>query len=448
MLLLSVTAIAQYRVPYQSTLESPTVESMRETVGLLINRDLLGRAPGSDGEKEAAAYFRERLVAEGIDVLSPEGGDVFGMTLESGDTLISRNVVGYIPGTDKSLAGHFVVIGARLDNLGSYSMTVDGESRKVFYPGAVGNASGVAVLVELARQIHTNSALCRRSVMIVGFGASTANFAGAWYFINRSYGKDTAIDAMLNLDMVGREGDEFYAYTSSNQDMDGYVEALKNTLQPIYPATVTWEPYPSDHRAFYAAEIPSVMLTSGRYPEHNQTKDVEDILDYEKMEKVLEYAYNLSLSIINSGQTPSFREDPETLAKKSRSDAGQGIYAFTEVDYKPTFLGSSNPADFLEKWVYRYLKYPKEAVDAGVHGTVFVNFIIEPDGNVSSVEVEKSVSEALDAEAVKVVAASPKWKPAYVNGKKVRCALTVGVEFRLAKGGGFGINGIVIKKKN
>mgnify|MGYP002513994031 CR=1 FL=1 len=52
------------------------------------------------------------------------------------------------------------------------------------------------------------------------------------------------------------------------------------------------------------------------------------------------------------------------------------------------------------------------------------------------------VTEELDAEAIKVVAASPKWKPAKVNGQKVRCSMTVPVEFRLEKKGGKGSFGI------
>jgi TonB family protein len=99
----------------------------------------------------------------------------------------------------------------------------------------------------------------------------------------------------------------------------------------------------------------------------------------------------------------------------------------------PTFLGSSDPRQFLAQWVYQYLKYPAEAVRDGVQGRVMVEFIIEKDGKVSDVKVVKSVSEELDAEAVKVVAASPKWKPAKIGGQKVRCRMTVPVDFILEK---------------
>lgn len=71
----------------------------------------------------------------------------------------------------------------------------------------------------------------------------------------------------------------------------------------------------------------------------------------------------------------------------------------------------------------------------GIQGRVLVEFVIEKDGKVSDVKVLKSVSEELDAEAVKVVAASPKWKPGKVKGEKVRCRMSIPVEFRLEKKG-------------
>ena len=64
-----------------------------------------------------------------------------------------------------------------------------------------------------------------------------------------------------------------------------------------------------------------------------------------------------------------------------------------------------------------------------------VDFIIDKDGKVIDVRVIKGVSPELDAEAVKVISASPKWKPGRVAGDKVRVSMNVPVEFRLEKKG-------------
>jgi protein TonB len=97
------------------------------------------------------------------------------------------------------------------------------------------------------------------------------------------------------------------------------------------------------------------------------------------------------------------------------------------------FLNSQDPRQFLEKWVYQYLKYPEAALVNGVQGRVMVEFIIDKDGKVTDARVVKGVSDELDAEALKVVSASPKWKPGRVNGNKVRTSITIPVEFRLEK---------------
>ena len=64
-----------------------------------------------------------------------------------------------------------------------------------------------------------------------------------------------------------------------------------------------------------------------------------------------------------------------------------------------------------------------------------IGFVIEKDGSVTDVHVVKGVSEELDAEALRVVGASPKWKAGRVNGNRVRTALTIPVEFKLEKKG-------------
>ena len=100
---------------------------------------------------------------------------------------------------------------------------------------------------------------------------------------------------------------------------------------------------------------------------------------------------------------------------------------------RPLFFGSPDPKSFISQWVYKYLKYPESAVRDGVQGTVHVEMVIEKDGKVSEVKVVRSVSEELDAEAIRVVSASPKWTPGKVDGNKVRSSLTIPVEFRLER---------------
>ena len=440
MLLLPVLSSAQFRSgsAYDDLYDGETVSSLKSHVRELSAAHLEGRKAGSEGEKAAAEYVASMFAKYGVDMITPASGEVFGVKKENGDTLASRNVIGFVQGYDKDLRDHYIVVGARLDNLGTMTMTVDGKPVERVYYGANGNASGLSMLVELARMVQTNSMLFRRSVLFVAFGASSETYAGSWYFLNRSFSDAEKIDAMINLDMLGTGYNGFYAYTASNAELNAIIRMLSGELQPVLPEIVAAEVYPSDHRAFYDREIPSVHFTTGRYTEHNTDRDTQSVIDYEMMEKELEYLYNFTVALANTGSALAFRNSEASSREAFHGDA----YGFNEVDQRPMFLNSADPSQFLEKWVYQYLKYPEKAVIEGVQGRVMVAFVIEKDGKVSDVRVVKSVSPELDAEAVKVVSASPKWKPGRLAGEKVRTSMTIPVEFRLEKKGaksGFGI---------
>ena len=419
---------AQFRsgVSYEDLDDSETVAAIKSHVRTLSAAHLEGRKAGYEGEKEAAEYVEHMFEEYGIELLTPKGGDLFGIKKENGDTLTSRNVIGFVEGYDKTLRNEYIVIGARLDNIGTMTVTVDGRPvERVFY-GANGNASGLAMLVELARMVSTNSIMFRRSVLFAAFGASNETYAGSWYFLNRSFKHADKIAAMVNLDMVGTGYHGFYAFTGSNVDMNNVVKTLSAELQPIHPELVSSEVYPSDHRAFYAMEIPSIVFTTGRYTEHNTERDTQSIIDYDMMERELEYVYNYVYALANLNIAPSFRA-------VERSEKYDDVVAYYDCDQRPTFLNSADLAQFLNKWVYQYLKYPEVAVRNGVQGRVVVEFIIEKDGKVTNVRVVRGVSDELDAEAVKVISASPKWKPGRVKGEKVRIAISLPVEFKLEK---------------
>ncbi len=432
-LFVSVPLSAQFRndISYDDLYDSETTGALKTHIRSLSASHLEGRKAGTEGERLAADYVRQAFKDSGVDVISPEEGDVFGIKTEAGDTLTSRNVVGFVQGYDKELRNRYIVVGARLDNLGTITVNVDGRKVERVYYGANGNASGLAAMLELARMVQTNSILFRRSVLFVAFGASAETYAGAWYFLNRSFGDADSIDAMINLDMLGTGSNGFYAYTSSNADMNTIITALTGELQPVQPQITAAEPYPSDHRAFYSKEIPSVMFTTGKYPEHNTDRDTESIIEYDALERELEYLYNFTLAVANTNIKLVFRSDKVP----SRGPSYDDVVSYYDCDYRPAFLNSTDPAQFLEKWVYQYLKYPESAVRNGIQGKVMVDFIIGKDGKVTDVRVVRGVAPELDEEAVRVVSASPKWKPGRVNGVKVRTSMTIPVEFRLTKKG-------------
>lgn len=425
--------MAQDASVYSELNDSEVMKTLKSHVSYLASDALAGRGAGTAGEKAAADYVKGKFEEYGVDLLSGSDGDMFGIAQTAGDTLTSRNVVGFVQGYDRSMYDRYIVVGARLDNLGTNTVMVDGIPEEQVFAGANGNASGLSVMMELARMVSSSAIMFRRSVIFIAFGSSQQSFAGAWYFLNRSFGDSGKIDAMIDLDMLGTGSSGFYAYTASNADMNMILSQVSEELQPVLPSLTSEEPYPSDYRAFYSKEIPSVMFTTGRYPEHDTVKDVEGIVEYGPMELELEYIYNFTRYISNLENPPLFR--PDKLLPKSNDK----LYDYADCDKRPLFMGSSDPKAFLLKWVYQYLKYPKAAVANGIQGRVIVEFTVTKDGSVTDVRVARSADPLLDDEAVRVVKASPKWKPGQVKGVKVNTAMTVAVDFRLSKKSKFGI---------
>ena len=84
-----------------------------------------------------------------------------------------------------------------------------------------------------------------------------------------------------------------------------------------------------------------------------------------------------------------------------------------------------------KKWIYKHLKYPKEAQDNNIQGRVIVRFFVKTDGSISDVEVVRPVHPLLDKEAVRVIKSMPKFKPTTQNGKPVNGTYVMTVPFQL-----------------
>ena len=77
------------------------------------------------------------------------------------------------------------------------------------------------------------------------------------------------------------------------------------------------------------------------------------------------------------------------------------------------------------------LQYPAAAIEAREEGTVIVSFTVGVNGRPANIEVESGISEALDAEAVRLVASMPDWSPASINGKAVSSRKTLPISFKI-----------------
>jgi len=101
---------------------------------------------------------------------------------------------------------------------------------------------------------------------------------------------------------------------------------------------------------------------------------------------------------------------------------------FKVVEEMPEFPGGT--AKLLE-YIGKNIKYPMMARESDIQGKVYVNFVVEPDGSISHVEVLRGIGGGCDEEAVRVVQSMPKWKPGKQRGAPVRVQYMVPIVFKL-----------------
>jgi protein TonB len=98
------------------------------------------------------------------------------------------------------------------------------------------------------------------------------------------------------------------------------------------------------------------------------------------------------------------------------------------VEVMPSFKGGD--IEKFRDWVWKRTNYPQIAIDRKIQGRVFLTFIVETDGAVTNVTIEKGVDPILDDEAIKTIQASPKWSPGLQRGQPVRVRFRMSLLFK------------------
>ena len=268
-------AVAQPR-PVNLRVDS---ERLMNAVTTLADPKLEGRAAGSPGGLAARAWVLERFKAAGLHPVS--GSYVFPfkftrMTMNGRVNGEGANVLGMCVGTDPTLP--FFVVSAHYDHLG----VRNGE----IYPGADDDASGVAVILELAHFCQKTP--FRRSIVFAAFDAEEAGLQGARVFLDQGPVPKERIGLDLNLDMVSRSDKReiFIAGTYHTPDLKPPLEEIAKRA----PITVLfghdkpkalaggvddWTNQ-SDHGPFHAAKIPFVYFGVEDHADYHKPTDTAD----------------------------------------------------------------------------------------------------------------------------------------------------------------------------
>ncbi len=209
-----------------------------------------------------------------------------------------RNIAAFLPGKRNDKV---IVVGAHHDHLGSF-----GETPAAVYHGADDNASGVAVVLELAKQLSTRDQPPPVGVVFVTFTAEEVGLLGSRAFVSSSEFQALAPSLMINLDMIGRNPDEPVRVYSSTDDRETgeLLTDLAHTAELRIDHRAGQVPPNSDHYPFYRADTPILFLSTGMHEDYHHVSDTAERLDYERMSSIAGFLAALITHACPRGSAP------------------------------------------------------------------------------------------------------------------------------------------------
>lgn len=193
----------------------------------------------------------------------------------------TRNVVGFLPGTDPEVAHEVLVLGAHYDHvgLGLYGSTGGAQASGLIHNGADDNGSGTVGLLELAERFAAPTGRPARSLLFIAFSGEERGLLGSAHFVNDPTVPLADIVGMINMDMIGR--------CREGQIQIGGVGTAKGLQQLVAKHNeraglrIDWDPQgtaPSDSTSFFRKGLPVLFFFTGLHEDyHRPTDDIERI---------------------------------------------------------------------------------------------------------------------------------------------------------------------------
>jgi len=230
-------------------------------------------------------------------------------------TTKTLNVVAYLPGSDAKLKEEYVTISSHHDHLPMREGRI--------FPGADDNISGGVAMFEIAKALLVERP--KRSVIFIWNTAEEKGLVGSYYFVQHCPVPVEKISANLNLDMVSRSDPNSLYIIGSNKlstefdksikDMNARTVGLKLDYKYDDPGEPSRFFFRSDQYPYIRYGIPGVWLFSGTTPDYHQETDLEERIDYKKMEKVTKLAYAVAIDIGNKPALCKLDVNPEITTR-------------------------------------------------------------------------------------------------------------------------------------
>lgn len=226
------------------------------------------------------------------------GKRVFMDIFFNSEPVSAHNIVARVEGSDPELKKEVVIVGAHYDHLGK-------DNRGRIYPGADDNASGTAVVIELARAFHNLEQKPKRTILFILFTAEERGLLGSRYYVKDPIFPLEKTVALINLDMLGRNDVDQISVMGKYQypKLFNIMEAVnKKTVKFELNLSVEFFVRNSDQFPFMRHKVPSLLFNSGT---HDQLHTPEDTLDRIIVEKVEKAAHLVFLSLWEISNLPA-----------------------------------------------------------------------------------------------------------------------------------------------
>ena len=306
------------RVPLAELPPAYDAQSLKRTVAELADPSLEGRGLGSEGLHRATALVEARLRAAGLESAA-ENGIRQSWRWTGGEPAREMelvNLVARVPGRDPKFTNEPVLVIAHLDHLGrGWPDSREGNENQV-HPGADDNASGVAVLLELARAMASEPPRPRPVVFAIVTGEEVG-LLGSRHLL-ASMTPDEKPFACVNLDTVGRLADGKLYVLNADTAREWRFIFMGVGYTTGAPVTVVSEPLDaSDQVACIEMGVPAIQLFTGPTPDYHRPSDTVDTIDADGMVVVTQAAHEAIGYLAE-------RTDPLTVTIAAAANDGDG----------------------------------------------------------------------------------------------------------------------------
>ena len=288
-------------------------ERYRKHIEYLSTDDMQGRLAATRYDTLTVAYIQSELAAiDGLTLLGDNGIQVvpYRARISREDTTritkTTFNVVGLIEAGDPQYRNRTLILGAHYDHLGVRPV----EGVPQIFNGADDNASGVAFIIESARELVKLRNQLKANVIVVLFGGEEAGLVGSRHYANNPLRPIEEVKAMINFDMLGR----MIAKGITVRGLGSAKEALEifgrfNNPDKIDLIFEMRGNGPTDYASFYRVGIPSFSYSTRRHDDYHRHTDTMEKINYEGMEIARNYIWQMIELLAFTTREVTFKDE-------------------------------------------------------------------------------------------------------------------------------------------